>query len=104
MKNSLKQIKDPFIVISGGSNLLIDDKYFNGNIIKIDIKGITKTDHKEYTVLEIGAGEVLDKVINYSVNLNLSGIEAMSKNTRINWCNTNPKCWCLWTRYLTSPY
>lgn len=74
-----KTNKDPFIVISGGSNLLIDDKYFNGNIIKIDIKGITKTDHKEYTVLEIGAGEVLDKVINYSVNLNLSGIEAMSK-------------------------
>lgn len=74
-----KANKDPFIVISGGSNLLIDDKYFNGNIIKIDIKGITKTDHKEYTVLEIGAGEVLDKVINYSVNLNLSGIEAMSK-------------------------
>lgn len=74
-----KTNKDPFIVISSGSNLLIDDKYFNGNIIKIDIKGITKTDHKEYTVLEIGAGEVLDKVINYSVNLNLSGIEAMSK-------------------------
>ena len=74
-----KTNKDPFIVISGGSNLLIDDKYFNGNIIKIDIKGITKTDHKEYTVLEIGAGEVLDEVINYSVNLNLSGIEAMSK-------------------------
>ena len=74
-----KTNKDPFIVISGGSNLLIDDKYFNGNIIKIGIKGITKTDHKEYTVLEIGAGEVLDEVINYSVNLNLSGIEAMSK-------------------------
>lgn len=74
-----KTNKDPFIVISGGSNLLIDNKYFNGNIIKIDIKGITKTDHKEYTVLEIGAGEVLDKVINYSVNLNLSGIETMSK-------------------------
>ena len=74
-----KTNKDPFIVISGGSNLLIDDKYFNGNIIKIDIKGITKTDHEEYTILEIGAGEVLDEVINYSVNLNLSGIEAMSK-------------------------
>ena len=74
-----KANKDPFIVISGGSNLLIDDTYFNGNIIKIDIKGITKTDHEEYTVLEIGAGEVLDEVINYSVNLNLSGIEAMSK-------------------------
>lgn len=74
-----KTNKDPFIVISGGSNLLIDDKYFNGNIIKIDIKGITKTDYEEYTVLEIGAGEVLDEVINYSVNLNLSGIEAMSK-------------------------
>ena len=74
-----KTNKDPFIVISGGFNLLIDDKYFNGNIIKIDIKGITKTDYEEYTVLEIGAGEVLDEVINYSVNLNLSGIEAMSK-------------------------
>ena len=66
------QCKIPFIIIGGGSNLLISDKGYDGLIIKISITGIELIDS---TTIECGAGEDLMDLVNFSANNSLQGLE-----------------------------
>lgn len=75
----LEQEKLPYFVLSGGSNTIFDDGEFGGLVIKIDIKGfgIVKEDGQS-TTIEIGAGENWDETVKKTVEMGLSGIEALS--------------------------
>lgn len=66
-------------VIGDGSNLIARDEGFKGLVIRIRITGFTviKDDQSSATI-EIGAGENWDETVKRIVDLNLSGIEAMS--------------------------
>lgn len=66
-------------VIGGGSNLIAHDEGFPGVIALNRIMGISViADDAESTTIAAGSGEPWDKLVSYTVDLGLSGIEAMS--------------------------
>lgn len=69
----------PIYVIGGGSNVIARDSGYHGIVIRNAIKGfkILENDETSTTIL-VGAGEKWDSVVEKSVAINLSGIEAMS--------------------------
>lgn len=68
----------PIALLGSGSNVLVVDSGFPGCVIKMDIRGRVVEDHGETVELSVGAGEMLDDVIAYSVENNLWGIENLS--------------------------
>jgi len=72
-----KQI--PIFVIGGGSNLIAQDAGYQGLILRMRIPGFRiVADDLNTTTIKIGAGENWDLVVARTVQMNLSGIEAMS--------------------------
>ena len=77
-RNAAKQ-KIPIFILGGGSNVVASDKTFNGMIIRNRIAGFeVLEDTPSITILKIGAGENWDSVVARSVDMGLTGIEAMS--------------------------
>ncbi|HPF31016.1 MAG TPA: UDP-N-acetylmuramate dehydrogenase [Candidatus Saccharibacteria bacterium] len=77
--NFAKNKSLPIYTIGGGSNVIAKDYVYNGIVVQNCIKGfeiISKDE--ESTIIKIGAGENWDSVVEKSVSMNLSGIEAMS--------------------------
>ena len=69
----------PFFVIGGGSNIIAHDEGFDGILIQVKITDFQVVECDELSsTIRIGAGEDWDDVVEKSVSLNLSGIEAMS--------------------------
>ena len=67
--------KIQFIVIGGGSNLLISDSGYNGLVIKVNVAGLNLIDDIS---IECGAGEELMSLVNFSVENSLQGLEFAS--------------------------
>lgn len=77
-KNAKKQ-RLPIFVLGGGSNVIITDKGFDGIILRIRVPGFEiLANDPSSTTIRIGAGENWDEVVKRTVNMSLSGIEAMS--------------------------
>ncbi len=69
----------PIFVLGGGSNVIISDRDFEGLVLVNRLKGFEVLEETEaHTDLLIAAGEDWDSVVERTVNMNLSGIEAMS--------------------------
>lgn len=69
--NFAKKEKLPYFILGGGSNLLVNDKGFNGLIIKIQ-----NTKYKiRNTRITADAGTKLSKLVKYSVDSGLTGLE-----------------------------
>ena len=74
-----KQRNIPFFLLGGGSNIIAKDDGFKGMIIINAIPGFTvDSNDASGAVITIGAGENWDKVVQRTVEMGLSGIEAMS--------------------------
>lgn len=70
----------PVFVLGGGSNVLARDEGYSGLVIRIRLSGFEVIqDDPAFTLIKIGAGENWDEVVQRTVAMNLSGIEAMSK-------------------------
>lgn len=67
------------LMLGGGSNVVFGEAGFDGLVLVDQIKGfeITGEDDKS-TTITIGAGENWDEVVGRTVEMNLSGIEALS--------------------------
>lgn len=77
---SATEKKVPVFVIGGGSNLIAHDEGYRGMIMRIKIPGFkVETDDLNSTTIKVGAGEIWDDVVKKTVDMRLSGIEAMSK-------------------------
>lgn len=77
-RNAKKQ-NIPFFILGGGSNVLAKDSGFQGLVIHNKLLGFEVIeDTPSYSVLKIAAGENWDEVVKRSVEMNLSGIEALS--------------------------
>lgn len=77
--NKAKQESLPFFVLGGGSNVIAKDEGFNGIVILMKIPGFEIiAEDISSTTIKIGGGENWDQVVERAVNMNLSGIEAMS--------------------------
>lgn len=71
--------KTPIFILGQGSNVIAHDEGYNGIVIINRIPGLEIiTDNNEYIDVKIGAGEDWGTVVKRAVDLNLSGIEAMS--------------------------
>lgn len=69
----------PIFILGGGSNVIVHDEGFNGIVIRNRISGFeVVADEPGRTILKVGAGENWDEVVKRTVDMNLTGIEAMS--------------------------
>lgn len=70
----------PVFVLGGGSNILLSQpELFEAVVVKIEIKGFEIiSDSGEEVTIKVGAGESWDEVVKRAVDMNLSGIEALS--------------------------
>lgn len=69
----------PYFVIGGGSNIIARDEGFDGSIILNRLKEFEVIkDTDTHTTIRIGAGESWDETVRRTVDMGLSGIEAMS--------------------------
>lgn len=67
-----KQYKTDFFLLGGGSNLLISDEGFDGLIIKVDVRGLSRLPGN---IIEVGAGEDLMALVNFATSESLTGLE-----------------------------
>lgn len=69
----------PIAILGGGSNTLIRDEGFGGIVIHVRIPGIDIIEEDLYSVtFKIGAGENWDSFVQKTVEMRLTGVEAMS--------------------------
>ena len=69
----------PIFVLGGGSNVIAKDEGYSGIVIRIRISGFEIiNDDINTTTIKIGAGEGWDQIVKRTVDMRLSGIEALS--------------------------
>lgn len=68
----------PFFVIGDGSNTLVPDMGFSGLVIKNEIRGIKTKEENGKFIIEAGAGENWDSLVEYTVSKKLYGLENLS--------------------------
>lgn len=64
----------PFLIIGGGSNLLVSDEGVELLVIKNNVTGITQNDNR----LTVQSGTVLQDLVNYTIEHGLSGLHKMT--------------------------
>lgn len=71
---------DDWVVVGGGSNLLVGDEGFDGTVIRIATRGIERlADAPEGAArLRVQAGENWDELVQWTVEHGYSGLEALS--------------------------
>jgi len=67
-----------FVVLGGGSNMLVRDEGFPGLVVKMEIGGIEFRNQGKNTLAVVGAGEDWDNFVGETVARNLSGLENLS--------------------------
>ncbi len=68
----------PKLILGGGSNILFT-RNFNGLIIHPQLKGINiESETKDYVIIKVGAAEIWDEFVKWSVERNFGGIENLS--------------------------
>jgi UDP-N-acetylmuramate dehydrogenase len=73
------QAGDPLLVLGGGSNLVISDEGFAGTVIRLASTGIGVRGADDGGVLvEVQAGEIWDRLVEWSVTEKLSGMECLA--------------------------
>lgn len=77
--HNAKRTQQKVFIIGGGSNLIVHDEGFQGLVIVNRIPGFDIVeDNDESTTIKIGGGENWDGVVERTVGLGLTGIEALS--------------------------
>jgi len=66
------------LAIGDGANILFADSGYDGLVIVLDIKGFEVLKGNNDTVIKVGAGENWDETVRKTVEMGLSGMEAMS--------------------------
>jgi UDP-N-acetylmuramate dehydrogenase len=69
---------DPWLLLGSGSNLVIADEVSDLTVIKVETRGITKSDLGSKQVWRVQAGENWDELVAETAKAGLAGIEAMS--------------------------
>jgi UDP-N-acetylmuramate dehydrogenase len=71
---------EPWLVLGGGSNLLVGDAPFEGTVVLVRTSGIERlpSPREGYVRLRVAAGHDWDDLVAYAADAGLSGIVAMS--------------------------
>ncbi len=74
-----KRLDQKVFIIGGGSNLIVRDAGFDGLVVHNQIPGFDVVeDNADFTVIRIGSGELWDSIVAKTVDMGLTGIEALS--------------------------
>jgi len=65
----------PYFVLGSGSNILVSDKGFQGLVIKNRADSIRTVSVQGKTVVEVDSGTLLNKLVRYTIEEGLSGLE-----------------------------
>jgi UDP-N-acetylmuramate dehydrogenase len=65
-------------VLGGGSNTVFGDRGFDGLVLKIDLRGVTRDDHGQAVHVRVAAGEPWDDFVRQCAQSGLGGIECLS--------------------------
>ncbi|HEY9472925.1 MAG TPA: FAD-binding protein, partial [Mycobacteriales bacterium] len=68
---------EDWLLVGGGSNLVVADEGFDGTAIRVTTRGIERLPG-EAIRLRVQAGETWDDVVSYAVERGWRGIEALS--------------------------
>ncbi|MCU1409760.1 MAG: murB [Rhodoglobus sp.] len=68
---------DEWLVLGGGSNVVIADEGFDGTVIRVATRGIERL-AGDGVLLRVEAGEPWDGLVEYAVSQGWSGVEALS--------------------------
>ena len=74
----LVEADEPFLVIGGGSNTIVSDSGFDGEVLHICTSGIEVADAGDGVLVTAEAGESWSKLVDRTVADGLSGIEALA--------------------------
>ncbi|MBV9495879.1 MAG: UDP-N-acetylmuramate dehydrogenase [Acidobacteria bacterium] len=66
------------LILGGGSNMLLDDRGFDGLVLQIDLRGVTIESEGERVVVRVAAGESWDAFVERAVNNGWAGVECLS--------------------------
>jgi len=69
---------EPWMVLGGGSNLVVSDEGFPGHVIHVATRGrkVSRSNHK--VLLSVQAGEDWDELVAFTVSEGLQGLESLS--------------------------
>jgi UDP-N-acetylmuramate dehydrogenase len=70
--------QEPFLVLGGGSNVVVGDDGFPGVVAAMGIRGVAVQRDRARVVVDVGAGEDWDAFVARAVDEGWSGIECMS--------------------------
>jgi UDP-N-acetylmuramate dehydrogenase len=73
-----KRSKAPVHILGGGSNVVFADAGFDGLVIHVDIRGVTRQNLSDRTVCRVGAGEPWDPFVESTVADGCVGLECLS--------------------------
>lgn len=68
----------PALMLGGGSNMLIADAGYPGLVVQITIRGMRVGRERDYVTIEAAAGEIWDRLVAFTVENNLAGMECLS--------------------------
>lgn len=69
--NQVRENNERMFILGGGTNILIDDKGFDGLIIHDQIEGINILDES----IEVGSGVLMKDLLNFCIENSLTGLE-----------------------------
>jgi UDP-N-acetylmuramate dehydrogenase len=68
----------PLFVLGGGSNIIVSDEGFSGVVLAMAVGGLATSNAPNGTSVTAGAGESWDRLVDWVVSRNLSGVECLS--------------------------
>ena len=82
LKEVISFVKDKdlkIFILGGGSNVVFSDGVINVMALKMEINGFAIINQNDdYVDIKIGSGEIWDRIVEKTVEMNLSGFEALS--------------------------
>ena len=82
LKEVISFVKDKdlkIFILGGGSNVVFPDGVINVMALKMEINGFSIINQNDdYVNIKIGSGEIWDRIVEKTVEMNLSGFEALS--------------------------
>jgi UDP-N-acetylmuramate dehydrogenase len=68
----------PLFVLGGGSNIIVSDDGFDGLVLSMAVSGLATAGAPGGTMVTAGAGESWDRLVDWVVQRDLSGVECLS--------------------------
>ena len=88
----------PIFILGNGSNILVRDKGIHGIVCKIEINKFEIEESEDEIFVTVGSGNKNGAVSQKLLNLEITGFEFASRNTRNNWWSYKNECWSVWHR------